>query len=388
MTGPVPLEIEPLELARRLEAGEPIQVLDVRSPERLLAGRVEPVQAERFLNVRGSVVVQMRDAAEELGLVPSDPIVVVCGHGNDSRVIAMELGQSGYLARSLRGGIAAWMRVVVPREQPPPAGFDRLVQLDRVGKGALGYFLASAGEALVIDPSRDLGPYHALASESEARIVAVVDTHVHADYISGAPVLARELGVPLYLHPADNVWPYDGTPGRLGHRDLEDGVRISVGGCEVRVGHTPGHTEGSVTLFAGEGPGDAIAFTGDFLFIASIGRPDLAGRTEEWTADLWRSVQRARSDWDPGLRVLPAHYAEEGERNEDRSVGRRFADVLSGNEALRIATEREFRTWVTDHVSEPPDAYPRIKAINVGLAEVTEEQAETLEAGRSECALA
>jgi len=88
------------------------------------------------------------------------------------------------------------------------------------------------------------------------------------------------------------------------------------------------------------------------------------------------------------LRVLPAHYAEDAERNEDRSVGRRFADVLSGNEALRISTEREFRTWVTDHVSEPPAAYPRIKAINVGLAEVTEEQAETLEAGRSECAVA
>jgi len=380
-------EIEPFTLATRLEAGEPIRVLDVRAPERLVAGRVEPVPTDRFHNVRGSEFVQLADPASAIGLDPADPVAVVCGHGNDSRAIATLLVQRGYEAWSLHGGVTAWMRMVIPRELTPPPGFDRLVQFDRIGKGALGYLLVAGGEALAIDPPRDWAPWTEAASAAGVRVTAVADTHVHADYISGAPEMARQLGVPYYLHPADNVWPYDGAAGQLEIEALADGSELFVGSRSVLALHTPGHTEGSMTLVAGDLAGDAAAFTGDFLFVDSIGRPDLAGRTEAWVGDLWRSLERARAKWGPAVRLLPAHYAGEGERNLDRTVDRAFGDAREANATLRIEDEGEFRAWVEAHVSTPPEAYPHIKAINVGLATVTPQQADVLEAGKNECAV-
>ena len=142
-----------------------------------------------------------------------------------------------------------------------------------------------------------------------------------------------------------------------------------------------------MTLVAGDLAGDAAAFTGDFLFVDSIGRPDLAGRTEAWVGDLWRSLERARAKWGPAVRLLPAHYAGEGERNLDRTVDRAFGDAREANATLRIEDEGEFRAWVEAHVSTPPEAYPHIKAINVGLATVTPQQADVLEAGKNECAV-
>jgi glyoxylase-like metal-dependent hydrolase (beta-lactamase superfamily II) len=380
-------EIDPFDLAIRLETGDPIRVLDVRAPQRLSAGRVDPVPADRFHNVRGSEFVRLADPAVAIGLDPADPVAVVCGHGNDSRVIAALLEGRGYEAWSLRGGVTAWMRMVIPRELTPPAGFDRLVQFDRIGKGALGYLLVAGGEALAIDPPRDWAPWPEAAADSGARIVAVADTHVHADYISGAPDMSRDLGVPYYLHPADNVWPYDETPGRLAFESLAEGAEISIGGQAVVARHTPGHTEGSATFVAGGLHSAGVAFTGDFLFVDSIGRPDLAGRMEAWTRDLWRSLVRARDEWDPQVRLLPAHYAGEGERNADRTVDRAFGEARETNATLRIETEDEFGGWVESHVSTPPEAYPHIKAINVGLVEVTPQQADILEAGKNECAV-
>jgi glyoxylase-like metal-dependent hydrolase (beta-lactamase superfamily II) len=380
-------EIDPFELAIRLEAGDRIRILDVRAPQRLAAGRVDPVPADRFHNIPGSEFVRMADPAASIGLDPADPVVVVCGHGNDSRVIAALLDGRGHEAWSLRGGVTGWMRMVIPRELASPAGFSRLVQFDRIGKGALGYLLVAGDEALAIDPPRDWAPWPEAASASGARIVAVADTHVHADFISGASDLARDQGVPYYLHPADNVWPYDDTPGRLEFEPLSDETELSIGGRAVVARHTPGHTEGSTTFIAGDPQDAGVAFTGDFLFVDSIGRPDLAGRMESWTGDLWRSLVRARDEWGPHVRLLPAHYSGEGERNADRTVDRAFGEAREANATLRIETEDQFRAWVESHVSSPPEAYPHIKAINVGLAEVTPQQADVLEAGKHECAV-
>ena len=104
-------EIGPFELAIRLEAGDPIRILDVRAPQQLAAGRVDPVPADRFHNIRGSEFVHLADPASAIGLDPADPVAVVCGHGNDSGVIAALLEGRGYEAWSLRGGVppgCAW----------------------------------------------------------------------------------------------------------------------------------------------------------------------------------------------------------------------------------------------------------------------------------------
>ena len=282
-------EITPDQLADRLEGGDALQVLDVRAPHRLASGRIE---ADRFHNVKGSEIMSLQDPTS-VGLDPDTPVAVVCGHGNASQPVAHFLRSKGWRAQSLRGGVAAWMNLLRQRVLASPAGVDDFLQFDRVGKASLGYLVVSDGEALAVDPSRDWHAWQAAAARLDARVVGTADTHVHADFISGSPEMSSALGVPYYLHPADAVYPYDGTPGRLEYEAISDRDVISVGRAEIRVHHTPGHTEGSVSYRMGD---DAV-LTGDFLFVGSIGRPDLAGKTEEWTGKLWRSLVAARTTW-------------------------------------------------------------------------------------------
>jgi glyoxylase-like metal-dependent hydrolase (beta-lactamase superfamily II) len=375
-------EVSADELADVLDRGEPMQIVDVRAPFRLAAGTVDLGRQEHFHNIVGSQLIQIA-TIEGTGLDPAVPISVVCGRGNDSKVLAAHLNRLGGTARSLAGGMAAWMRVLLPRDLAPPPSLDRLVQFDRVGKGAISYLLVSDGEALAVDVPRDQRAVARMLEADALDLVGVADTHVHADYVSGAATLAHEHGVPYYLHPADNVYPYDGTPGRLPITALADGSEITVGRATVRATHTPGHTEGSVTLLVD----GAVALTGDFLFVRSIGRPDLGGKVAEWAVELWKSVARAKAEWSPDVVVYPAHYAGDDERREDRTIGVRFGDLVAENEALQFEREDEFVAWVVRHESSFPEAYRTIKAINAGLTVPTELEVEQLEVGKNECAL-
>ncbi|NJN14470.1 MAG: MBL fold metallo-hydrolase [Planctomycetes bacterium] len=189
--------------------------------------------------------------------------------------------------------------------------------------------------------------------------------------------------VPYHLHPKDAIYPYDGTPGKVRFEKCEEGSTIRFGRATLTVEHTPGHTEGSVSYRLG----DDLAFTGDFLFIASVGRPDLGGKTDEWTKVLWKSMERARASWPKGMRIYPAHYASARERNPDQSFGKPFGELLETNAPLAMKGEPEFTAWVKSKAGKFPDAYKTIKAINVGLRKATDLEAEELEAGKNECAL-
>ena len=345
-------------------------------------GSIDLAPPGRFHNIRGSQLATFSSLAGTT-IDPRVPIAVVCGHGHDSKVLARHLNSLGATARSVTGGLAAWSRVVLARELAAPHGIDALVQFDRLAKGALGYLIVSAGEALIVDPPLDAAAYVAEAATRGVRIVGVADTHVHADYVSGASRLSREIGVPYYLHPADASYPYDGRPGRVAITAIGDGDAIRVGRASVRVHHNSGHTLGSVSYLLGE----EAALTGDFLFVGSIGRPDLAGKTEEWTAMLWESVERARREWPARVAVYPAHYGGDVERNADRSVGAPLSVLLGANPALQHASAADFAAWVASHVRTFPEAYRTMKAVNIGLVDVTDESAQELEVGRNECAL-
>ncbi len=370
------------DLAEILLAGDPVQIMDVRAPERVERGRIDLVPEGRFHNIRGSELMNHRDVGST-GLDPDLPVAVVCGHGSDSRILAAHLERLGLDARSLAGGLAAWMSLTVPIELDPPEGLDRLIQFDRIGKGCLGYLLVSDGKALIIDPPFRFGAYADAVEGLGAELVGVFDTHVHADYVSGAVALARRFGVPYYLHPADAVYPYDGTPGRIEFTPISDGDCIEFGASAIRVMHTPGHTEGSVTYMVE----DRIALTGDFLFVESIGRPDLGGREEEWAGQLWDSVVRAIRGWDDGVAVYPAHYANQSERRMGRAVGASFGALRRENDILRIQDSDVFVRHILGQKAPFPEAYQKIKAINIGLAPMVELEIEELEMGRNECAL-
>ena len=145
----------------------------------------------------------------------------------------------------------------------------------------------------------------------------------------------------------------------------------------------PGHTLGSIALLADDG----LALTGDFLFVKSVGRPDLAGRSDSWAKLLWQSLERARGTWPGDLLVLPAHYASEDERRADRAVAARFDVISATNTAAAIQDERIFLQWIADHATNFPDAYRTIKEANLGLVELTDADAEVLESGPNQCAI-
>ena len=370
------------ELAQRLDRGEALQVLDVRTPDRVARNRVAFGTELQFRALPNSKIFALPDA-RDLQLDAARPVAVICGHGNSSKQTTAFLRERGYEAYSVTGGMAAWEAVYVARRLSPTPSLSHVVQLDRVGKGAISYVLVSDGDAVIIDPGRHVERYDALLAELRATPAAVVDTHLHADYLSGAREAAARWQVPYFLHPDDAVSPYDGTPGRLAYQPLHDGDTIAFGRGTLRVAHVPGHTLGSIALIADEG----LVLTGDFLFVQSVGRPDLAGQTESWAKLLWHSLERARQSWPGDLLVLPGHYASELERRADRAIAARFDVIAATNAAAAIQDERAFLRWITEHTTSFPDAYRTIKVTNLGLAELSDAEAETLESGPNQCAV-
>ncbi len=308
---------------------------------------------------------------------------MICGHGNSSKRATTFLRERGFDAYSVAGGMAAWDTLYLPRPLSPTPSLEHVIQLDRVGKGALSYVLVSDGDAIVVDPGRHVERYDALLRDLGATPAAVVDTHMHADYLSGAAAAAAQWHVPYFLHPDDACSPYDGAAGRIAYQALTEGDTIAFGRATLRAMHVPGHTLGSIALIAA----DALALTGDFVFVHSVGRPDLGGQGETWTARLWDSLERARREWPGDLLVMPAHYAAERERRADRSVAARFDVIAATNEAVAIRDAATFRAWVARHTTTPPESYRTIKLANLGLVDVSDSDAEVLEFGANQCAV-
>ena len=377
-----PAHITADELAERLDRGEPLQVLDVRAPDKLARNRIVFGPELEFHALPNSKILALADN-RDLQLDASRPVAVICGHGNSSKQTTAFLRERGYEAYSVAGGMAAWEAVYVARRLSPTPSLSHVVQLDRVGKGALSYVLVSDGDAVVVDPGRHIERYDALLTELRATPAAVVDTHLHADYLSGARAAAARWQVPYFLHPDDAVSPYDDTPGRLAYQPLRDGDTIAFGHGTLRIAHMPGHTLGSIALIADEG----LVLTGDFLFVQSVGRPDLAGQTESWAKLLWQSLERARQSWAGDLLVLPAHYASESERRADRAIAARFDVIAATNVAAAIQDQRTFLQWINEHTTAFPDAYRTIKEVNLGLADLSDAESERLESGPNQCAV-
>ena len=179
------------------------------------------------------------------------------------------------------------------------------------------------GEALLVDPERDIDRYLDLADAEGVEIVAVTETHIHADFLSGARECAERIGATLYLSDeGDADWKYE-WPTDPGKRDdvewLHDGEVFRVGNIEIEVLHTPGHTPEHLSFLVTDTGGGADApmgiLTGDFVFVGSLGRPDLLesatdveGAMEPSARALYRSVQRFLELPDH-LQVWPGHGA-------------------------------------------------------------------------------
>lgn len=369
-------ELSALELAHELESGSAdLVVVDVRAPGEVARWKVEgdrdvPRVERAYWDVLGS------PNALAAGIPDGAIAVVVCAYGNTSAIIAEELRSIGVDARNLEGGMVAWRRLHLVRPLPGTPEGTYVVQLDRVAKGCLSYVVGTeGGPAVVIDPDRFHDDHRRVLHEHGSTLEAAVDTHLHADHVSGAAALASHAGVPYLLADDDGA--------TVTHCRPDDGeVILHADGLTAQAValHAPGHTPGSTAVLVDH----RYLFSGDTLFVVSVGRPDLGGQLEAWATDLHRTLTERLAGIDDDVLVLPAHYQNRRERNDDGVFAARLGDLRRHTEFT--ADLDAFLAHVRAHAREAPAEYARIRLVNLGGDPSDAEVLDELETGKNQCA--
>src|SRR3989454_3273384 len=261
-----------------------------------------------------------------------------------------------------------------PAEVPCRGSPARIVQLRRTAKGCLSYLIGSNGDAAVVDASLEPQIYHRVADEHGWRIRTVLETHVHADHVSRARALAIDTGARLCLPTTDRV--------AFDHAPLHDGDIVHVGSASLRALHTPGHTPESACYLLDE----RALFSGDTLFLAAVGRPDLEATTEQSRSRahvLHASLQRLVA-LPPETVMLPAHTSEPV-AFDGRPISATLGEVQERTSLLREPEEAFVRHLLTRLPPTPPNHH-RIVALNE--AGTLPDDPTELEAGANRCAVA
>ncbi len=225
------------------------------------------------------------------------------------------------------------------------------------------YYIESNGEIAIIDPMRDVQDYLDLAKESNAKIKYVLETHFHADFVSGHVELAKQTGAHIVYGPNANP--------SFDFYSAKDGQELSLGDVSFKVLHTPGHTmESSCYLLRDEEGKDTAIFTGDTLFIGDVGRPDLAVKTdltkEDLAGHLFDSLRNKIMPLADEVVVYPAHG--QGSACGKNMSSERF-DTLGNqkkfNYALRAdMSKEEFVKEVTEGIGAAPQYFPKNVELN------------------------
>jgi glyoxylase-like metal-dependent hydrolase (beta-lactamase superfamily II)/rhodanese-related sulfurtransferase len=317
--------------------------------------------------------------------LPKDvPILAVCAKGETAKFVTQGLRRLGYASATLQGGMLGWGQHYATRPVVETADLA-IYQVSRPARGCLSYVIASDGKAIVIDALRHLHPYLDLAREKGLKITAIIDTHGHADHVSGGPALAAKSGASYYLHPYDAIHPLDVLPAMISYEYIREGQKFSVGKHELAALHIPGHTLGLVAFRLG----DSYLFSGDSIFIRSIARPDLGGKADAWAPLHGRSLRRLIG-LPGGIMVLPGHFSSLDEMDEAGLFAASLEDLKKRNDGL-IALQREnedgFVRYLLESLPKFIPEYVDIKRVNAGLLTPTEDDAAALETGKNACAL-
>lgn len=361
-------------------------MLDVRNTDAFEAWQIEGLNTPNSMNIPYFEFIEDEEA--NIAKVPTDKkIVVVCAHGGSSEYVAELLRGVGADAISLEQGMEGWGNYYVTREAFSADNYA-VYQVDRVSRGCLSHVLISEGEAVIIDPLRHTDKYEAFLQSKGAKLTLLLDTHAHADHVSGGPALADASGAPYYLHPYDGIHPFDILPPKIHYHMMDDGQEFTVGALKIRVIHTPGHTLGQVNFLVSAPDGKHFFFSGDTLFIESFGRPDLGGQGESWAPIVYETIfEVIKTNMPEDAYLFPGHYARFQEANSDGLFMKQAVDLWKENSALQMKSREEFVNYVLNHLPHMPEQYIEIKRVNAGLSEPDEEGISELELGKNICAL-
>ena len=354
------------DLADRLTPGEALTVLDVRD-DASWAIEAPGVTTRRV--PAAAVLADPAATARDL----AGPVAVVCNRGVMAQSVSHALRAEGVDATVLEGGMRGWIAALQSR--PVDLGIPGLdvLQVQRPGRGCLSYVIASDARALVVDPAPDADVYVALAAELGATITDIVDTHLHADHLSGARALAALTGATLRLPAAaiERGVAYAVTA-------LHDGDTIMLGDVTIRAVSLPGHITDMTGLFVA----DRALVSGDSLFADGIARPDLQQGDPEGARAMGRMLyttlrNRVLTLADDVV-LLPGHTHP---GIHPAAIAPTLAAVRAAVPELAIDDPAQFAEALLAEMPPRPANYETVIAVNAGTHPFDPE----LETGGNSC---
>ncbi len=358
------------ELQKMLEKGEEVTILDVRPQDQRdewqIAGS-HYVDAYKRLN-EGD-----RSVLDEVDLPENTTVVTVCAAGRTSQMASDALRKKGFDAYSLEGGMKAWNYAWNTAEIKD--GDVTIIQVRRVAKGCLSYILGSDNEAIVVDASLDPEVYAAIAAENGWTIKYVMDTHIHADYISRTIELAKATDA-VHLFTENAGVEYDFTP--ISDRDV-----VPFGSANLMAVFTPGHTPESISYLINNN----YLLTGDILFTDGVGRPDLKADHKQGLKNaeqLFTSLGKILTLSDEDLLILPAHTSS-AIAFDGNIIGDKLSNLSVKIELLQLEKDA-FVEQTMKRIPPTPPNYLQIASLNKAGSYEGVNPAD-LEAGANRCAV-
>jgi len=369
---------KPEELYDWLTGREAFLLLDVRNDVEFGRFKVEGPYPFEMMNVPYMEFIEYED--ESVARVPLGPkIRIVCAKEGSAKYVGEILEKHGHEdVGYLVNGIKSWGNLLSPKKVNPEGGYE-LYQFIRPGKASCSYGLVCGKEMMVFDPSKNIDQYQNFAAAHGCKIIKSFETHRQADYISGSQPLSEAAGAEIMAPEPDFA------EARFPYTPVTDGevTTFSNEGPEIKTLHTPGHTPGSTCYLID----NTYLISGDTVFIYSIGRPDLGGMVEEWSRLLFNTMTNIILPMDDTIEVLPGHYMDWKEANEAFLFTAPLGDIKKVNSNIySIKEPDQFFAFVKNNMKAQPEEYKKIREINAGLTEADEEQQDTLDLGKNECA--
>lgn len=371
--------ISPTVLYQKLIAGDPLTLVDVRDRDEFEAWRIHAPSATvthlpyiRFVEADVTESVETLVSEHEL----AEPIVAVCGRGEASAYAAGVLREAGFDASNLAEGMIGWAQVYVTADlDVEPA----VRQYYRPASGCLSYLIAGDSAAIVVDPLRSFVDRYATdAADLGMPITHAVDTHIHADHLSGVRTLTD-------LTAAEPVLPVGARDRGLafGATLLSDGDTLPIEDTELVAIHAPGHTS-EMTAFRI----DDILLSGDSLFLGSVARPDLE-TTDDDAPQFARRLYHSLHDRLLGLPdetvVAPGHTSPLDAPTDTGAYTAPLGD-LRDMPLLELEVDAFVATILTDMPPQPAN-FETIIDVNLGHKTVTQSDGFELELGPNNCAV-
>ncbi|KTG10519.1 MBL fold metallo-hydrolase [Haloprofundus marisrubri] len=374
--------MSPAVLATRLRAGERIHVLDVRnraeSEQWPLGGdNVETTHLPYMQFVQAQAKGDVADVVTDFD--DGEQVVVICGRGESSETVADALRDHGVDAVNLEDGMRGWARVYHAEEFDADTAGATVIQYQRPASGCLAYLVVSDDEAAVVDPLRTFAErYVEDAREYGAELRYALDTHVHADHVSGVRDVAER-------SDAELVVPEGATDRGLAFdaEEVDDGDELRVGDVILEAMHVPGHTTEMTAYRVGN-----VLLGGDLLFTDSVARPDLE-RGDDGAEGMARQLHRTLHDQVLSLPdetvVAPGHYSDASTPADDGTYTATLGELKARLEALSM-DEEAFVDYALSAMPPRPNNYEEIISTNLGRDSVGDEEAFELELGPNNCA--